>query len=363
MNAQRAKRAVVASLHFSPGHLSHINAFEALLAEIGFEVELWLDDGYETMRSEIEGNAIFRNGKEVDLRGIDLLIIYNLSKHDSRVIRRVKTESPGCKALLVYHEPYLGLKKGIRPLMKGKNSIDDTVRHFGRHLFSTDVLRRCDGVLLPSENAVKMFERYDVRYSKKYHCFPLIFKDEAVESDYLHRLSFSFVGTACPDHGFEEFLSFMDYTARKRSAIRFAIATKSSIGNEIDRRFNGLVNAGRLSLLEGHPLSNEQINGCMASSIATWLCYRRSTQSGVLCKSFMHGTPVVATDVGSFSTLVDGGNGLIVDDPSDYEGVLAAFDSIAADFQSFSDGARSTYIRSFDYRASLDVFANILNEL
>ncbi|WP_233185630.1 glycosyltransferase [Thermotoga sp. SG1] len=59
-----------------------------------------------------------------------------------------------------------------------------------------------------------------------------------------------------------------------------------------------------LRIAHGRPLPNSEINRAYKESFCIWNVYRRSTQSGVLPKAYMFGTPVIANDIGSFLEFV-----------------------------------------------------------
>jgi len=67
------------------------------------------------------------------------------------------------------------------------------------------------------------------------------------------------------------------------------------------------------------PVSNFEINQAYKRSFCVWNVYRRSIQSGALTKTFMFGTSVIASNIGSFPKFVENGHtGYLISDDEDY---------------------------------------------
>ena len=191
-----------------------------------------------------------------------------------------------------------------------------------------------------------------------YHYLPLMYCDEREERHTrMPRLYFSYIGTVAADHSFQEYLEFVEWavTNNKLVDICFMIGTKSEF--EIPE---ALKTSNRVTIHKGQPMTNEEINAYYSSSIAVWNAYARTTQSGVLAKSFMFGTPaiVLRTNLNEFTR--DGQNVVAIDDNTDKEQIAAAVEKIYGNFDTFSSECRKEFEKSFYYRAHNEEFRRII---
>jgi glycosyltransferase involved in cell wall biosynthesis len=80
-------------------------------------------------------------------------------------------------------------------------------------------------------------------------------------------------------------------------------------------------------------------------SFCVWNLYKCTTQSGVLPKAFMTGTPVIANSLGSFPDFIRNGlNGEIVDDSRNFEAILRASERIRKNFETYARGCRRSFV-------------------
>jgi glycosyltransferase involved in cell wall biosynthesis len=360
-SAVHGKVAVIVSLKFSPGHLAHIVAHWKLFIELGYRSHAILADEYKTMAQE-SGIDFEIYSDDSALSDIDIALIYNLSVSDHSFINRLRKDNPAAKVLLMYHEPYEGFTTGVNRFVHRLSTGNEIVRYIGRHVFSVAVLKSVDMVLLPSEEAERMYLASDARYNKNFCRFPLIFDDEARKIDCSAKKYFSYIGSVSGDHGFEDFLSFMTYAWERDSSIEFQIVTRNAVSNQLVK-FKEQIEQGLLRVEEGRPQPSAVMNAAYSRSKCTWLAYRRSTQSGVLCESFMFGAPVIATPLGSFPAYVTGENGMLVKNSRDFEGIYRAYLAISHVEDKYCKAARDTFLQRFYYQNFIESFERILSHL
>ena len=361
-------KVLIASLKFSPGHSSHLMAYQTMFSDMGYSAELLLDCGYQSfIERDFLDDCVFVDGKNASLeyRGeADLVVIYNLSPWDASLIHAIRSRNSRAKVAIVYHEPYRGLSETLGSFAKGDRGLKHVVSILGRHAVSRSVLKQCDQVWLPSQNAVDEYVRVDARINPSYYYFPLIFRDEtSEETEALERKYFSYISTALPAKGFAEFLACVKDFSRRDESIRFQIVTKTVISKHLDEELNRLIAEGRLYVEQGKPQPNEVMNRAYAQSLCTWFGYKASTQSGVLCKAFMFGSPGIATRLGAFQECIDGTNSLFVDSNRDIDGIYDAFRQIEGNSKAFSARARSTYFELFDYHKHSALMAELLGAM
>jgi glycosyltransferase involved in cell wall biosynthesis len=120
-------------------------------------------------------------------------------------------------------------------------------------------------------------------------------------------------------------------------------------------------NSAKIEILCGKPLGNADINLCYAKSICVWNLYRTSTQSGVLPKAFMFGTPVIASKIGSFPEFIqEGVNGRFAS-ARDHEGTWTAFEEIRSNLGMYAANSRKTFLETFYYRPHLGELGRLLD--
>lgn len=355
--------ALIMSAKFAPGHFSHMLAFYRLFEACGFDAALLLADGYRDFSAAAPEYRTFF----LDASGVpapDVLLIYNLSTVDMRTVSRFRRENPSLRVLFVYHEPWPGFRAWAAHFLRGRESFGESVKAFGRYIFVQPVMRSSETVLLPSGEALDCYKRHCAGFNRKARAvpFPLVFTDEAdgMTAEPSGRKYFSFIATAWTNHGFDLFLDYVRYKASDPDAL-FQIATRSDISAALrERVFRDLIREKRLLVAQGRPLSNAEINRAYASSACVWLYYRRSFQSGVLCKAMMFGAPVLASDTGSFREFIDGDNGLVLPVGAANADIERAYQSIRRRLPEMSAAARQTFLRRFDFRAQTDAFREII---
>lgn len=350
------KKVLIISLSPNIGHLSHVVAYYKLFEQIGYESTIYiLPDSVQYLPNNLKIVSVKPNMSEYALA-----LMYSPSKSNLFEALRIKFMSK-CKLLYVYHEP-LGSKKsfkdaGVSWIKIHKIFLWDKVNWL--------ILKIADYIILPSNTALTLYESGIYPHlNKNYSCASLIFDDE-FNTNYLkdRRDYFSYIGTIAADHSYNEYYRFVEWAIKcdELKGISFLIATKSNIDdNENLRR---LISTGRLNVISGKPLLNEEINHFYASSKAVWNAYARSTQSGVLAKSFMFGTPVIVLKKNLSEFTEDGKNVIAIDDNTSFEEIKRAVLSINDSFESFSKSARQRFEEMYYYQKYTGQMEAILRTL
>lgn len=354
------KNAIIMSAKYAPGHFSHMIAYSKLFESVGYKPVMLIDKQYKNLKKEYTEYKYETFDNIYSIKA-NVLLIYNMSIFDSRYIKILKKKNPNIKILFVYHEPWFGFKKWITDLLKRNESIKDSIKTLGRFFFVQGILRNADKILLPSNKAVEYYKKMCIKYNKNYFLFPLVFTDESEESiELTDKKYFSFISTVQNSKNFELFIKYIKYKAKKDSKIRFQIVTRSDISAHLDDELKILIKKGVLLVNYGHDLTNAEINHAYKISNCTWMLYNRSTQSGVLCKAMMFGSPVIASDIGSFREVVDGNNGLILSDKYSLEDIEKSHETILRDLESYSKNSRKTFLNKFYYKNQISKFSIII---
>lgn len=343
-------KVLIASVHFGAGHTAHLQAYQKLSEECGFETALYLHNGYMELFSDLPGRVFFSEDEVKEFRP-DIIWIYNTGTENIRLIKLAK--SLNCKIVYVLHEPYMG----FRELMKDGNY---WWKQGVACVLNDWICKNSDKVVLSSKYAAKNCRKYMHGAYKKHVMFPLIFEDEMVNGT---RQYFTMASAYDDPKASDEFLNFVKESAHKND-IKFQIATRTEIIEKLnDPVVKEMMDVGRLIVQQGRPLTEDEMNMAYRTSISTWNAYKRSTQSGVLAHSFMQGAPVIATHVGSFDEyVIDGKTGTFIKEYS-YEEIFNAYKRIEDNLEEISSNCRKTFLRMFYYKNQQERFKQIIEGL
>ena len=354
------KKVWIFSNKFAAAHFSHLCAWYACVKEAGYDCELVLDEGYRDFTEKEPDVSCFFNTDEEKLRsGCDVCIFYNLSKVDHKFYKRLIKRNPKMKTFLVLHEPRESVGEILSFFLHKQENGKETVKALGRDYFAKKLLRKKVGIVLCSKKSEEVFVKRYPKYEPHY-LFPLIFRDECVECSAEEKEYFSFIGTALTCHGFEKFLATIKEMSVKDEKIKFQIATGSDIQSALDDDLKKLIENGRLIVNSEHYLSNEEINEAYRKASCVWLGYNRSMQSGVLCKAWMFGAPVVCSDVGSFREFVDESCGVILKENFTADDVYEAYRTVLARYPGIVESTRKAFFEKYYYGNFTDEMKNLI---
>lgn len=122
-----------------------------------------------------------------------------------------------------------------------------------------------------------------------------------------------------------------------------------------------LKKSNRVIIQQGRPLSDEEINAYYASTIVVWNAYARTTQSGVLAKSFMFGTPALVLKKNCNEFANDGLEIKAIEDNTNKEEIKDAIESVMQKFDCYSSNCRKQFMESFYYRKYNKEFESLLS--
>lgn len=353
------KKVFVFSNKFSPAHFSHLVAFYKSFKELNYNCVLVIDKEYKKFLDSYNDIIDYKfNSELTEADKADVIIIYNISTIDNKYINLVKKENG--KVFVIIHEPWNGAKKTIRNYLARREPLKETIKSFARKHYLNKMLKNKARVIVCSNNALNVHSKY-CKKNINANVFPLIFEDENKSKININdKKYFSFIGSATPAHGFNEYIQFAKNN--QNEDILFQIATSSHIKDYLmDEDIQNMIKNNKLVVKEGKYMSNEEINEAYMNSIATWMVYKRSTQSGVICKSWMFGTPVICSLVGSFDEYVDGENGVILETTSNQE-ILKQYFEIKSKLTVMSESSRNSFDKYFNYKHKLDLLKKIIEK-
>ncbi len=343
------KKAVVVSVRFSPAFVQHAVAYAKGLRELGFDVRFLLHSGY---RAFPELNAVAPAAFDFTRAAAEPLshaFFLNTSARNAHLARQLKRT--GARILFLYHEPWNFSWDYLR-----REGIKAAAATILAHRIAVPMLKLADAVILESQYGLKLYRDADIRHNRNAHYFPQIYDDEAAGlpgQTPEKRPYFSYIGNISRPHGFDQFVALAREFLRRDLNVRFLIASKDRLPGSVANDKLLREHCGRVRFCCGRPLGSAEINGLFAESFCVWNLYRRSTQSGVLPKAFMFGTPVIAGDLGSFPEFVkDGWNGRFAS-AGDDEGILSALEDIRNRQSEYARNCRATFLETFSYKSRL----------
>lgn len=101
-------KVLICSVHFGAGHTAHLQAYQKLSEECGYETALYLHQNYMKLFSNIQGKLFFREEEVKEFRP-DVVWIYNTGTENLKLIKMAKELHS--KIVYVLHELYMGFKE------------------------------------------------------------------------------------------------------------------------------------------------------------------------------------------------------------------------------------------------------------
>lgn len=350
------KRAALISLRFNPAFVQHLVAYAKALHQLDFEIEFLIDTAYRQFPELAKLAIVITDSDTISASSFTHAVFLNVSSHNSDLAIRLK--SVGVRILYLYHEPW----KTTLSYLKS-DGIRSALRGAAAHHVSLPLLRLADLVVTGSEYALGVYKQKDARQNKSACQFPLIYDDEAgrITPEMIDRKEyFSYLGNIGHVHGFDQYVNVIRESLRRGSDMKFLIASRSPLPRFVLKDRIVRSNLDRITFLCGRTLQNSEINACYARSFCVWNLYRRSTQSGVLPKAFMFGTPVLVSRTGSFPEFVkDGFNGRYAS-AGDCDGVLSILNELRERAGEYATNCRSSFLDNFYYQSKLNELRQLL---
>ena len=345
-------RALVISLNFHPGHISHMVASYFQFEELGYESVYYVDERF--VQYLPKDSRISIHGKD-KVEDVTVAVFLFPSQKNLLLIRKLKRQ--GAKIIYIFHEPLAPLKE----YRKAGFSYKYLAKLWVINRISSLTVKWSDAVLVPSKKAEEFYHANPLYKNENVHYLPLLYDDERTERYAgMDRHYFGYIGTVAADHSFTEYLQFVEkaIVENRLPQLKFLIATKSEF--EVPQ---ALAESPRVVIQKGRPLSDEEINGYYAATYVVWNAYARTTQSGVLAKSFMFGTPAIVLRKNLSEFTEDGKEVAAIEDNTSFEEIEKAVLGITADFEHYSNAARKRFEETFYYRQYNDTFSKILASL
>lgn len=343
--------ALIISLNFHPGHVSHMVASYKQCQELGYNSIYYVNQSFVPYLPK-GSSIVLDNG--ADRPKADIAIFLFPSQKNLSLIWSLKRQ--GTKILYIFHEPLAPMKE----YRKAGFSYSYLLKLWVINRVSSLTVKWSDIVLLPSRKAVEFYEGNKIYTNKNYHYLPLMYDDERTPFyNSLERAYFSYIGTIAADHSFSEYIDFVTWAISndKLPHLKFLIATKSTfVVPEILKHTN------RVVIKQGKPFSDSEINEYYAMSLVVWNAYNRTTQSGVLAKSFMFSTPALVLRKNLNEFTADNVEVKAIADNKNCEEIADSLQQILKNYDSFTKNCRKRFENSFYYRVYNDLIKQLIND-
>jgi glycosyltransferase involved in cell wall biosynthesis len=359
MRCHVLKKVAVVSLHFSPGHVSHLFAYGKLLRAVGLEPLYILDQPYldfadfTPVAPTLAAQTYFASPHSYPLQAA---IFYNAAVKNASAARAMRQRR--VEVLYVFHEPEpVRYRMGV-----GWKTIPKLL---AANLSSIAMLRRTSTVLVASDYGQDLYRKYFAKYNSRVYTIPLLFEDEVGERlpGEKERKYFSYIGNIAKSHGFDDFVRCIRFSIQNRVKTQFLIASKSRLPKDVEEDPYIAATPGLVRFECGKALSNHAMNTLFMQSRCVWNLYTVSTQSGVLARAMMCGAPVVASSSGSASEFIsDGREGRLLE-TREPDAVFSAYDDICSNLDRYSARARERFFNTFYYKAQAPTWNDILSSL
>ena len=349
------KKALIVSLKFNPGHASHLVASYNQCEELGYNSTYYVASNFLNFLPKDSRYILYGDNLPTDF---DLAIFLFPSQKILPTIWKLR-RNKNCKVLYIFHEPVLTFDEFAEA---GYTKIQVFLERLKDYVGCL-IERSADAVLLPSKKAYNNFKNCSRYRNENFHYVPLLFDDENKDSSKVTRKYFSYIGTIASDHSYNEYVKYVLWAINNNElqGVDFLIATKSGV--ERTEEINKAISCGRLSVCDGKPMTNEEINHHYAASYMVWNAYERMMQSGVLPKAFMFGTPALVLRKNESEFVKDGEGVVAIDDNSSTKEITNAVTKVVDSFESYSKKCRDLFFRDFYYRTHNQLLKNIIDKI
>jgi len=339
--------AIIVSLNFNPGHVSHLIASYKQMEELGYSSVYYVNPLFAKFLPD-NGSIIT---SDLKIPKCDVAVIIFPSLHNLSLIQRLRKQ--GTKIIYIFHEPLAPLShyraSGFSYKYLAKLWIID-------HINSLTV-KWSDCILIPSKKALGYYQKNHKYKNPNVQYIPLLYDDETISTGLCNRQYISYIGTVAADHSFDEFLKYVEKAIDHNwnPEYKYLIATKSEF--DIPEKLSA---SSRVVIKKGIPLTNDEINNAYASSILVWNAYTRTTQSGVLAKAYMFGTPALVMTHNLNEFMVDKQTVFSIVDNSDANEIQSGVEDIILNFDRYTVSCRDLFLSHFYYRNYNKILKEIL---
>ncbi|MBD5312937.1 MAG: glycosyltransferase [Bacteroides sp.] len=349
------KTVVIISLNYRVAHVAHLVASYYQMEELGYKSILCINPKLiPFIPKGLNYVTSIRN-----LKSVDVALFWFPAFSNIKLMLQLKIRFHS-RIIYVFHEP-LEKFNTYRNLGLSKMEI---LKIYLKYIYSLLFLIISDSIILPSKKALNIYkDSFGYKVNRNISYIPLLFNDESFSIP-PKREFISYIGTIARDHAFNEFINFILSISENnhlKYKLKFLIATRNLVPRTPD--LDKLIQKGILKIIEGKPLTDYEINLYYAKSYVVWNAYNRTTQSGVLAKASMFGTPAIVKKDNLSEFSIDGYNVKAVSSNTDIDELFRAVNEVIANIDIYSKNSRQMFESTFYYRVHNDQITSIIKNL
>ena len=353
-------KSYLVSLRFNPAHISHLLANYKLYQELGYDPTLVLNNKYKNYKELSNYSIIFFSFKILFSIPNPKNVVFWFPSIGNILLSLKFKFSKRTKLIYVFHEPFDSFvnyyKSGFKIVKIVKISLVNLIS-----LITTSL---CNTIILPSKKAINLYEKNGVFFNKNYFNLPLMFDDELdINIDKTTKMYISYIGTANPDHSFDEFINYILFAIENNSFpdYKFLIASKSNLNYLFENvELKKSIDNGKIVLWHNKFMTNKEINKHYLDSAIVWNAYSRTTQSGVLPKAYMFGCAVLTLEKNRNEFVINNKTGIYLKSNSDSLEITTAINEILIKKEYFKINCRIFFTNIFFYKSMIQKFHLII---
>ena len=352
-------KCLIVSSKYHAGHWSHISATSSLFEEFECETTLLINENFIKFALN-KKNRIVKKIKLSEFKNYSYFIILFPSISNFLKLFQFLIFGKG-KIIYLLHEPietYLSFYRSGFSLLRILKLI--LINQINKLIILNSTV-----IILPSKKAHEIYKKFYKYLNKNILQIPLMFEDEFNLPNIIlsKKIFISYIGTIASDHAFQKYCNYIVHACEKNlfNDKIFLIATSSHLDVQIKNRLLSIKPNVNIKIIEGKWLTNNEINYFYETSALVWNAYDRSTQSGVLPKAFMFGTPVLGNALVPNEYLINNQNGIYLKDNSDFSEITQSIIYVLNNLNSFTAKSRDTFLTIFHYKNYKTHFSKYLN--
>lgn len=362
------KKILIGSLQYSPIFKSHCFALGNQCEKFGYSVKYLLSSEYKWMLSEkeIDKTKFIANSRDIPSAIFDGLN-YKYRLELKQIISDFKPNYiyfHNYHPFLNYYIAKLARKMGItfiqhvhEPYVEDK-SVYGGIQRYWLYLFEFmqgRLLEKTEIAVISSKRALYLFNKRYSDFQGKKLLIPLMYEDLGDSVSHLDRKYILFMGPPVPAKSPETFLDLADYSIEHNLGLNFLLITRNDIKDDRYLKSN-------ITIFHKDKISDEEIGYYQKKSLMAITPYKVATQSSVVLTSFMHGTPVISTDIGGLKEVITHlKTGYLLGKSSNIEEWIIGIMFIKNNLKYLSANCRDYFIANFSERNWPKYFLELFN--
>lgn len=349
------KLIYIVSLKYSPIFKSHCYAMGKELKKKGYKIKYVFSIKYQWMLSGEDPDEILFCGESQDLKTIikdslnisnlrllkksidedkpDFVYFHNTHPFFNYYIAR-KVKNMGGKVINHVHEPYVDEKYHYGWFQRSWLYLFEYIQGL--------ILKKSDRAVLSSKEAWSLFDKRYPSFQGEKIMIPLLYEDYGKNSskETYQRQYLSFIGPPVSAKWPEKFLEIVE--SSKSRDLSFLLISRTKIQAKKYYQFDNL------KIFQQNEIGDKLMGDLIEKSIMIITPYKTARQSSVALTAFMHGIPVLATNINGLNEFVKHKEtGYLVDKNARIEEWIRGIHYIQININTLSKNCRKQFEENF----------------